>query len=288
MLTERTFNTGVVDINYAEAPSSGPPLVLLHGLTLRWQGFSPIIPFLAMRWHVYAPDYRGHGKSGRVPGRYMAEDYLSDFEAFLQGLVREPAVLFGHSFGALFALALAERMPEHVRAVIIGDIPLSTATWAALPYDQEAWVRLRALAGPGSPVQELASALANLPVPGHDPPVTYGDLPEVSAVTLREWAKTQSQLDPGVMDLHAEGRRDELLAAFDFETMLRAVSCPVLLLQGDPSEGGMMSDDDVAYGMSLLSEAYHVQIEGAGHDLGMFKWEVAPLLTSVIEFLDSL
>jgi hypothetical protein len=40
--------------------------------------------------------------------------------------------------------------------------------------------------------------------------------------------------------------------------------------------------------MSLLSEAYHVQIEGAGHDLGMFKWEVAPLLTSVIEFLDSL
>jgi len=90
------------------------------------------------------------------------------------------------------------------------------------------------------------------------------------------------------MDFHAEGRRDELLAAFDFETMLRAISCPVLLLQGDPSEGGIMADDDVEYAMSLLPEACHVQIDSTGHDLGLAKWEVAPLLTAVMEFLESL
>jgi len=69
MFKERTFDTGEVILNYAEGPASGPPLVLLHGFTGRWQGFLPLLPALSLRWHVYAPDYRGHGKSGRVAGK---------------------------------------------------------------------------------------------------------------------------------------------------------------------------------------------------------------------------
>ena len=68
MLKEQPFDTGRVTINYAEGPASGPPLVLLHGIISRWQYFLPIIPNLSIRWHIYALDFRGHGKSGRVPG----------------------------------------------------------------------------------------------------------------------------------------------------------------------------------------------------------------------------
>jgi len=288
MLKEQTFNTGVVELNYAEGPPSGPPLVMLHGFTGRWQGFLPLMPALSMRWQIFGPDYRGHGKSGRVRGRYIVEDYLSDLEAFVDGVLVAPVVFIGHSIGGLFAVALAERIPEKSRAVIVGDVPLSAETWAALPTNEEAWARLRDLAGPGQSVAELASLLADLPVPGQDPRMKYGDLPDVSATTLREWAKTLGQLDPSVMDWHAEGRRDELLVAFDFERMLRGVTCPVLLLQADPSEGGIMADDDVQYAMSLLADACHVQIKGAGHDLGLATWDVAPLLTAVMEFLESL
>jgi len=288
MFKERTFDTGEVILNYAEGPASGPPLVLLHGFTGRWQGFLPLLPVLSLRWHIYAPDNRGHGKSGRVAGRYGAEDYLSDWVAFVRGVVEAPAVVFGHSLGALFALALAGRQPEHVGALIVGDIALSPTTWAAMPTNQESYVSLRHLAAKKRSIPELTRLLADLTVPRTDPPVRYEDSPDVLTVELREWAKSVSQLDPDVVALHAEGRRDELMQDFDFEAMLRAVYCPTLLLQADPSQGGIMTDDDVEYAMSLLAEAYHVKIEDVGHDLGLATFEVGPLLRAVVNFLESL
>ena len=288
MFIERTFDTGEVILNYAEGPASGPPLVLLHGFTGRWQGFLPLLPVLSLRWHVYAPDYRGHGKSGRVAGRYAGEDYLGDLTAFVRGVVTAPAVVFGHSLGALFALALAGRIPDGVRGVIVGDIALSKTSWAAVPTNQESWASLRDLAGREASIPQLTRLLADRTVPGTDPPVRYGDSPEVTSVELREWAKSVSQLDPDVVAPHAEGRRDELMQAFDLEGILRAISCPVLLLQGEPSQGGIMTDNDVEYAMALLAEAYHVKIEDAGHGLGMDTWEVAPLLRAMVSFLESL
>ena len=62
MLTEQSFNTGTVTINYAEGGASGQPLLLLHGGSARWQSFLPIIPELGQYWHLYVPDLRGHGK----------------------------------------------------------------------------------------------------------------------------------------------------------------------------------------------------------------------------------
>ena len=288
MLKELTFDTGEVTLNYAEGPATGAPLVLLHGFTGRWQGFLPLLPVLSLRWHVYAPDYRGHGKSGRVPGKYLPDDFVSDLAAFLERQVVEPAVVLGHSYGALFALRLAERLPDAVRALIIGDTSLSAETAAARPTNQEPWAMMRDLAGWEGPIEQLTEKLAVLPVPGQDPPVTYGELPDVHLVELREWARSLIQLDPDVTELHAEGWREKFIEAFEFESMLRVISCPVLLLQGDPSHGGIMTDADVDYARALLREAYHVQIEGASHGLGMDTWEVGPILRAVVSFLESL
>jgi len=288
MLKELTFDTGEVILNYAEGPASGSPLVLLHGFTGRWQGFLPLLPVLSLRWHVYAPDYRGHGKSDRVPGKYLPDDFVSDLVAFLERQVGEPAVIFGHSYGGLFALRLAGRLPDAVRALIVGDISLSAESAAARPENLESWAMMRQLAGWEGPIQELTKKLAAFPVPGQDPPVTYGELPDVHLVELREWARSLMQLDPGVTESHAGGRREEFIEAFNFKSLLSAVSCPVLLLQGEPSQGAIMTDADVDYGMALLAEAYHVQIEDTDHGLGMNNWEVAPLLRALISFLESL
>lgn len=288
MLKEQEFATGEVALNYAEGPPSGSPLVLLHGFTRRWQDFLPLLPVLSLRWHIYAPDFRGHGRSGRVPGRYEVEDFVSDIGVFLHDVVKAPAVLFGHSLGAQFALELAARAPDAVRAVIVGDVPLSAETWAKQPAHVEFLARQRELAASEAPIVELTSALARVPVPGQEPPSLLGEWPDLLSVELREWARTLSQLDPEVLGSHAEGRRDEFIAAFDFENVLRGICCPVLLLQGDPSCGGMMTDADVEYAMDRLSEAYHVQIEGVDHGLGIDLWKVAPVLRAVVSFLESL
>ena len=65
MLSEKSFDTGELPLNYAEGPTSGPPLVLLHGLTGWWHAWEPCLPQLTPTWHVYAVDLRGHGQSGR-------------------------------------------------------------------------------------------------------------------------------------------------------------------------------------------------------------------------------
>ena len=74
LFREATFDTGKVVLNYAEGPESGFPLVMLHGGSGRWQLYSGMLAELLERSHVYAPDLRGHGKSGWVPWGYTIRD----------------------------------------------------------------------------------------------------------------------------------------------------------------------------------------------------------------------
>ncbi len=132
MLTERPFETGTITLNVAEGPASGPPIVLIHGGSGRWQGWESIVPDLLPNWQIFAPDLRGHGRSGHAPGRYALNDYVGDILALLRQRVREPAVIFGHSLGGIVALMVAAQEPALVRAVVVGDSPLTAATWGAL------------------------------------------------------------------------------------------------------------------------------------------------------------
>ena len=110
MITEKEFDTGTVSIHYAEGPASGRPLVLLHGGSLRWQDYLPVLPLLSFRYHTYALDLRGHGQSGRTPGAYRIEHFADDVVHFLHERVASPAALLGYSMGAHVAMEVAARM----------------------------------------------------------------------------------------------------------------------------------------------------------------------------------
>ena len=107
MLVEKRFDTGEVEINYAEGPNNGPPLVILHGTTARWQNYIPLINRFINRWHVYAPDFRGHGSSGRTPYKYGLRYMYNDTIKFISQVVKEPAHIFGHSLGGRIAIIVA-------------------------------------------------------------------------------------------------------------------------------------------------------------------------------------
>ena len=293
MLEESSFNTGTADINFAEGPPSGPPLVLLHGLPGRWQGFLPIMPTLSLLWHTYALDFRGQGKSGRVPGHYLSKYYVIDVEEFLRQQLDEPAILFGLSAGGAVALAVAAKCPELVRAIVVGDPPIDVdelVAWMTSEGFKYWFSTLRELAGLDLSVAELSRRIADIPVqsPGQDGRIRYGDSPGVDAIQIQRLAITLSQMDPGVLEYHAEGRAREFLEGFDLDQILGRITCPVLLLQGNPSLGGMITDEVVKHVQSILPNAMHVLIETAGHGLGMDTWEVAPLIRAVTSFLESL
>ena len=106
-MDEKIYPRKEARLNYAESPPNGPPLLLLHGLTFRWQSFSALIPELSKRWHVFALDLRGHGKSDHNFPKYRYGDFVNDTVEFVTECVGQPAVIFGHSLGAAVGFAAA-------------------------------------------------------------------------------------------------------------------------------------------------------------------------------------
>jgi pimeloyl-ACP methyl ester carboxylesterase len=287
-LKEQLFNTGEVTINYAEGPASGPPLVLLHGGSARWQAFDSIIPDLARDWHLYAPDLRGHGQSGRTSGRYRLQDYTDDMIAFLRQRLTEPAIVIGHSLGGMVALLAAAQCPTCVRAVIVGDSPLTAETWrVVLDQGRDSLTLWRNLAGGAVPMEEIARALKEAPLqlPGQEQPVRMDEaLGEDSPVF--DWlALNLYQNDPEMLTVLLDDF-DNTAAGYEMAKMLPSIRCPVLLLQADPAAGGLMSDAEVERALALLARPSHVRLARVSHVLHNEQKE--PVLQAITDFLSRL
>jgi pimeloyl-ACP methyl ester carboxylesterase len=271
MLKEQTFDTGAVTLNYVEGPPSGPPLVLLHGLGGWWQSWLSVMPALSMRWHLYALDLRGHGRSRPVAGKYGFSDYAQDVIAFLRGRVVEPTILIGHSLGAMTAIKVAAEASDMVRVAVLEDPPLYMrgARIKESPFYPR-FVAMRDLARSGRSVEQMASALADI-------------LPPMDAAALRLRAKSLSQLDPDVYTPPIEGR---LFESHDTDALLKRISAPVLLLQGDPALGAAMEDHEAEHAASLLSQGTFVRMPGVGHGIHLEQPEAFRRV--VMDFLESL
>lgn len=119
---EVELRTGV-RIHYAEqGDSAGPVLILLHGYGDSWFSFSRILPLLAPKFHVYALDQRGHGRSGAPESGYAPDDLAADVVAFMDARNIPRATLVGHSMGSLVAQQVAAAAPGRVtRMVLVGS-----------------------------------------------------------------------------------------------------------------------------------------------------------------------
>jgi pimeloyl-ACP methyl ester carboxylesterase len=282
---EKRFSDGKLTLNYAELPAPGPPLLLLHGGTARWQGFKAILPELAASYHIYAPDLRGHGKSDWQPGSYRLQDYAGDIVAFLQALVEQPAFIFGHSLGGMLALLVAARLPHAVRAVAAGDAPLSAAHWGAhLAESRERLAAWRDLAGGQKTLAELITVLKDTPMelPGRHEPVPMRQVFGEDSPVFHEWlAPNLYHADPDTLSTLLD-RLPATAAGYEMETLLPAIRCPVLLLQADPAAGGVMTDEEVAEALPLLAHARHVKLEGMSHAL--YNERKEPVLAALEDF----
>lgn len=283
-ITEHRFDTGEVTLNYAEGPAHGAPLVLLHGLGRRWQVFLPVIPALSMRWHIFAADLRGHGKSGRVARGYRGTEYAEDVARLIRERVPGPAVIFGHSLGGMLGMWIASHHPELVRALVLGD-NMIVARRLGNPMYTALFSGLRDLARRGGSLESIAEGIGNisLPVPTTDESIEIRHLPGNDEAYLLSWARCVQQADSDAYDMTLDG---SALEDWDGETALRGISCPTLLLQGSPELGGLMSDADVSLATRLLAHHTHVRFRNLGHAL--FIQQPEPVLRAVTNFLESL
>jgi pimeloyl-ACP methyl ester carboxylesterase len=281
-LRERTFDTGAVAINYAEGPDNGPAVIFLHGVGRGWRDFLPILQAFE-KWHVFALDLRGHGKSGRVPNTYKSGDYSADVIEFLKKKIQAPTVIFGHSLGGIVAMRLAAKAPEQVRAIIVGDSVLSRDTLAHSMY-QELFSGLHKIVIGGGSAEEKAQRLAKLEirVPGLPEPIPIGDLPGNDS-DLLEWANCLQMLDPTAIQSTIEGRT---FSDFDSDSVLANIRCPVLILQANPELGGLMSDAAVEKIKNHVQRVEVVRFRLLGHALHLQRAQ--PVIDAVQTFLNSI
>jgi pimeloyl-ACP methyl ester carboxylesterase len=85
-------------------------------------------PRLAGHHRVVLFDLRGHGKSDRTPSGYDLDTMSRDLAWVLDQLAVGPAVLVGHSYGALVALRFASLRPDRVTKLALVEAPLADAT----------------------------------------------------------------------------------------------------------------------------------------------------------------
>ncbi|MGK2947895.1 MAG: alpha/beta fold hydrolase [Acidimicrobiales bacterium] len=195
---------------------SGPPLVLVHGITESRHSWDPLVDDLAADHTVVAVDLRGHGASG-LAAEYGAEVMASDVAAVVAAEGLADPLVVGHSLGGIVATALAGAHP--CRAVVNIDQSIALGDFQELVRGAEPMLRSDAFA-------EVIGALFDSMV-GALPP---DEVARVAAlrqprqeVVLGVWSPLL-ELAPDVLDAYVAG-------------LAGAVAVPYLALHGiDPGE----------------------------------------------------
>ena len=123
MTTRYGFQTvGDVEVFYREAgPRDAPVILLLHGFPTASHMFRDLIPRLADRYRLIAPDLPGFGQTKTPPrGAFdFSFDRLADVvEGFTEALSLDRYALYIFDYGAPVGLRLAMRHPERVMAIV--------------------------------------------------------------------------------------------------------------------------------------------------------------------------
>lgn len=289
MLRFQMVNVNGVELHYVEAPGPGPALVILHGLTGSHTEFLHLLPQLTKQAHVYLLDLRGHGLSGRSADGYQLADYADDVTAFLQQVVGQPAILVGHSLGAMVAVWLAVHDPHLLHALCLVDLPFYIlqmprfAETGFYPYFSGLRDYLNQVQTPDASFAEMVAYVRQSPVDGEQGLLDVASPAAICnrAIQLYQVDHRQRQgighrfqiedralqlyqVDPAALEPIFAGT---LLGQPNPDELLAQIRCPVHLLAGQSELGGAMNSQDVERAVSQMPHATHAVIEGADHDI---------------------
>lgn len=287
-IVEKTAQVGEVNFNYAEGPDNGPPLLLLHAQLLDWYTYNQVLPELSTKFHIYAVDYPGHGKT-KVPDDYPfnANQIGSDLANFMKTVIQEPSYVTGNSSGGLLTAWLAANEPYWVKAIVLEDPPLFSSEYPEIKntiayksfttshsailkgYDDDFlnyWIRnstqfFKTYTGPFT--QQIIDFAVNTyrrANPGK--PVEIAFLP----ASVQELIRGLNDYDPRFGNAFYEGTWNE---GFDHAEALQQIKCPALLLHANfefTKEGilnGAMSQEQADRAVSLLPDGEYMKIDSA-------------------------
>jgi pimeloyl-ACP methyl ester carboxylesterase len=263
-------------VSYQAAGSGDQVVVLLHGITSTAEAWREVMPRLAERYTVIAPDLIGHGRSAKPRGDYSLGAYAAGVRDLIAVLGYERGTVVGHSFGGGIAMQFAYLFPEYVdRMALIASGGLG----------REVHPLLRAATLPGS---EWV-----LPLIAREWPVRAGDAVRSAAAKIGiEAGPDLAEFARGYASLVEEGASDAFIhtmrSVIDhdgqrvsaLDRLYLADQLPTMFIWGDadpviPVEHGRNAH-------RVVPNSSYVEIEGSGH------WPMLDAPNRIVEELTTL
>ena len=224
----------------------GTPLVFLHGFGDMAECWLGLMYRLDPELPMYALDAPAHGRSAVRTDVEYTNQIAQRAATFIRGLGR-PVVLVGHSMGALQAMHIAGDAPELVRAMVLEDPPIAP--------DLSPWRDPMTIAQLGGWIRKMQrqsreESLARVRE-AH---------PHWDAVEYEPWVDAKRAVDlsfVGEFAIHRE----------PMEVTLSHITCPTLLLTGDPAEGAIITAENAAWATSLCATMRVHHVASASHDI---------------------
>lgn len=222
-----------VKVFYREAgPSNGPVVLLLHGFPTSSHMFRNLIPLLADRYRVIAPDYPGFGQSDAPDHKkfdYTFANYADIIDKLTVELGAERYSMYVMDYGAPIGYRLALKHPERVQTLIVQNGNAYTeglgAFWDPI---KEYWAE---------PKSKAKRNALNFLVKAETTIFQYTDgMSDVARISPDNWVSDQAGLDrPGNRDIQLDLFRDygsNVPLYPDFQEFFREFEPPTLIVWG--------------------------------------------------------
>jgi pimeloyl-ACP methyl ester carboxylesterase len=277
----RTANIDGVELFYREAgPADGPTVLLLHGFPTSSHMFRNLIPLLADKYHLIAPDYPGFGNSAapdHTKFDYSFGHYAVLMDDLLQHLKVSLYAMYVMDYGAPVGYRLALKHPERVSALIIQNGNAYEEGLKAF------WDPIKAYWKDDTP--ERRAALDVLVIPATTKFQYVDGVSDASRVDPDNWAHDQALLDrPGNRDVqldlfHDYGSNVPLYPKF--QAFFRQYQPPTLIVWGKndtifPADGATPYLRDLPKAELHLIDTGHFALEDKLD-------EMAPLIRSFLD-----
>ena len=278
----RTVDVDGLEIFYREAgPKDAPSVLLLHGFPTSSHMFRNLIPVLAEKYHVVAPDYPGFGASA-MPGldefEYSFDNLAKVVESFAEKVGLDRYSLYLMDYGAPVGFRLAEANPEKVDALLVQN---------GNAYDEglrDFWKPIQAYWADKSDENKKTLQDSLLTLEATKWQYTHG-VRDVDAISPDNWFHDQFLLErPGNTDIqlelfHSYGTNPPLYPRW--QEYLRKYQPPTLITWGKndyifPAEGAEPYARDLPDAEVHMMDTGHFALEEDGAEIGGL----------IVEFLD--
>ena len=222
--------------------SSDPDVLLIHGWTSNSESWSYIAEQIQDKYHVVAPDHRGHGASDKPVTGYRLRDFVSDMCQLIDILGLSKPLIAGNSWGGCIGTIMASDYPNSISKAVLGD-PVYWKMLNAFVTRLPGILERRQSAD-----EQLAQDLNQQGMPKEQ-------------ILAKISGSNNFSLD-AITRLLSDNRD----FAFTCEDYLKRIRIPTLIIAGDAEAGGYILPEELDHYRRIVPEMVRItQWPGIGH-----------------------